>query len=74
MKIDIIVDLVVQKMSNPQAGLIIATMLRNSLEKDFINGRSTGMTIEDIVKKIPEKHGMKDKVTLDLINKMKSEE
>ena len=74
MKIDFIVDLVVQKVSNPQAGFIVATMLRNSLDKDFINGKSTAMSVEDIIKKLPEKHSIKEKVIHELLAKLKSEE
>ncbi len=74
MKIDIISDLIVQKVSNPQAGFVVATMLRNSLDKDFQNGKSTAMSLEEIIKKMPEKHVLKEKVINDLLTKMKSEE
>jgi hypothetical protein len=74
MKIDIISDLIVQKVSNPQAGFVVATMLRNSLDKDFQNGKSTAMSQEEIIKKMPEKHALKEKVINDLLTKMKSEE
>lgn len=74
MKIDFIVDMIIQKVSNPQAGVIIYTMLKSTLEKDFKNGKSTAMCIEDIVKKLPEKHVLKEKVINELLLKMKSEE
>ena len=74
MKIDIIVDMIIQKITNPQAGVIISTMLKYSLEKDFKNGKSSAISIEEIIKKLPEKHIIKEKVVHELILKMKSEE
>jgi hypothetical protein len=74
MKIEFIVDMVIQKVSNPQAGVIIGIILRNSLDKDFKNGKSTAISIDEIMKKLPEKHTLKEKVIHDLLTKMKSEE
>ena len=74
MKIDLIVDMIVQKVSNPQAGFVVATMLRHTLDKDFQNGKSSAMSIEEIVKKMPEKQALKEKVVNELLTKMKSEE
>lgn len=67
-------DLVVQKVSNPIAGLVVSTMLRNSLDIDFNAGKSTGMSVEEILKKVPEKHGLKEKSVNELLARLKSEE
>lgn len=74
MKIDLISDMIVQKVSNPQAGFVVSTMLKNSLDKDFQNGKSTAMSVEEIIKKMPEKHALKEKVINELLTKLKSEE
>ena len=68
------VDFILQRFVVPQTGYIVSTMLNGSSEKDFRNGKTTPMSVEEIIKKMPDKLATKEKLVNELITKIKSDE